>query len=453
MVEYEVQKFLCQISNSRNMKNILIVGAGINGLTLGYKLKDNYNITIIEKENKIGGLARSFKYGSFSYDIGPHRFHTDDKQVLQFIKEVLKDDYTTLLRKSQVYLFEKYHDFPLRASSLFKLPIRIIFKSCVDLIFKKRYPQKNFTSFILNKYGKTLYNCFFKNYTEKFLKIPIEEVHIDWAITGLDRAIIDRKVKVGNLFELVKSSLMPKPIKTEFIYPKEGIYIFSDKLAKFIQNKGGKIITNSRIEKIDYSEGRINKVILNDGSIISPELVIWTAPLDELSSKLDIKNTGLAYLSLIIYNLEIDGEPKRDYQWCYYGEDNINFVRITNPYFFSKKNIPPRKTGLCIEFNCMEGDELWKNPEKVIEDIKKDLLKCKLIDKVDNLKKVHIEKIPSAYPIYRYDYKDNLNLLLEHFKKLENLILSGRCGKFWYNNMDHSIRDAFDTAQKIIKER
>lgn len=432
------------------MKNILIVGAGVNGLTLAYKLLNKYNITIIEKEDKVGGLARSFNYGSFKYDIGPHRFHTDDKEVLQFIKKIIYRDYIKILRKSEVHLFDKYHSWPIRASSLFKLPLNIIFKSSIDLIFKKKYLGKSFSDYILNKYGKTLYECFFKSYTEKFIKIPAEQTHINWGRTGLDRAIIDKRVKMDDLFGLLKSSLMPKPVKTEFIYPVDGIYVFSEKLAKLIQEKGGKIITNCKINKINYSKEKIKKVIFNKG-VIKPDIVIWTAPLDELCTLLNIKNLGLAYLSLILYNLEIDGKPKKDYQWCYYGEKDTIFVRITNPYYFSKKLIPKAKTGLCIELTCMKNDTLWKNPEKAIENIKKDLLKVKLINKLDDVKKIHIEKISDAYPVYRLDYVDKLNQLLGQLKKLKNLILSGRCGKFWYNNMDHSIRNAFDTANKIMK--
>lgn len=434
------------------MKNILIVGAGVNGLTLAYKLLNKHNITILEKEECVGGLARSFKYGPFTYDIGPHRFHTDDQEVLDFIKKVLDKEYTIVLRKSEVYLFGRYHDWPIRATSLFKLPLNITFKAFMDLVFKKRYIGNTFPAYVLNKYGKTLYECFFKGYTEKFLEMPIEQVHVNWGSTGLDRAIIDKRVKMDDLLGLLKSSLMPRPLKTEFIYPIEGIQVFSDKLVKDIEDRGGKVITGAEIKKINYTKGKIKEIIYNNGSVINPDIVAWTAPLDTLCNLLNVKNPGLKYRSLIIYNLEIDGEPKKDYQWCYYGEKDIVFVRITNPYFFSKKTVPHGKTGLCIELACLEGDDMWNNPEKRVETIKRDLIKAKLIDKIEDVKGVHMEKIPAAYPIYRYDYADNFSKLSEELKKFKNLILSGRCGKFRYNNMDHTIRDAIDTAKRIMEE-
>jgi len=72
--------------------NATIVGAGVAGLTLGYLLsKKRIPVILIEKEEAIGGLARSFHYKDWSIDIGPHRFHTDDSVVREFLDEIMQD--------------------------------------------------------------------------------------------------------------------------------------------------------------------------------------------------------------------------------------------------------------------------------------------------------------------------------------------------------------------------
>jgi len=62
----------------------VIVGAGVAGLTAAYKLLEKgHEVIILEKKSDIGGLSRSFRYGSFIFDIGPHRFFTDRDEVYQ----------------------------------------------------------------------------------------------------------------------------------------------------------------------------------------------------------------------------------------------------------------------------------------------------------------------------------------------------------------------------------
>lgn len=121
--------------------DFIIVGAGISGLTLSKKLVDaNKKILIVEKENRIGGLAKSFKYfyhgKKFIFDIGPKRFHTEDKEVINFILEVLDKEHVKIGRKSSIYAFNKYFNWPLTMGDVFKLPINVALLVSLDL-FKK----------------------------------------------------------------------------------------------------------------------------------------------------------------------------------------------------------------------------------------------------------------------------------------------------------------------------
>ena len=71
------------------MKKNVILGAGLTGLSTGYKQK---NTIIFEKENEIGGLARTEKFDGFKFDLGGHRFLTKILLIEKFVKDILKDD-------------------------------------------------------------------------------------------------------------------------------------------------------------------------------------------------------------------------------------------------------------------------------------------------------------------------------------------------------------------------
>ncbi len=64
------------------MKKIIIIGAGITGLSSAWKLSEKgYNVNVIESDKTIGGLAKSIKIENYYFDIGPHSFFSEDKEV------------------------------------------------------------------------------------------------------------------------------------------------------------------------------------------------------------------------------------------------------------------------------------------------------------------------------------------------------------------------------------
>lgn len=71
--------------------NDLILGAGPAGMSAASRLlSNNVNFSVIEKENNIGGLAKTIQYGLFSLDIGPHILCTKthvDKITGEIFKE------------------------------------------------------------------------------------------------------------------------------------------------------------------------------------------------------------------------------------------------------------------------------------------------------------------------------------------------------------------------------
>ena len=74
-------------------KKVIIIGAGPAGLTAAYELlKDDnkeYEVTILEETNEIGGISRTVKYNGNRMDIGGHRFFSKDKKVTDFWEKLM----------------------------------------------------------------------------------------------------------------------------------------------------------------------------------------------------------------------------------------------------------------------------------------------------------------------------------------------------------------------------
>jgi protoporphyrinogen oxidase len=65
----------------------------------------------------------------------------------------------------------------------------------------------------------------------------------------------------------------------------------------------------------------------------------------------------------------------------------------------------------------------------------------------------HYQRIPEAYPIYRIDYPQRLAQIKKDLSRVSNLVIAGRSGSFWYNNMDECIEMASKVASQIIQTK
>jgi protoporphyrinogen oxidase len=242
---------------------------------------------------------------------------------------------------------------------------------------------------------------------------------------------------------------MPKPVETMFLYPPTGVGRFSDKLADAIRAGGGRIILGRDVTGVETAGRRIVTVTAGDEHIPTENLV-WTAPLTTLNTQLGLTNVDLEYLSTIFLNFEIGKPPRLDYQWTYFGGDEI-FSRVTAPEAFLPSTVPPGKSGLCVEVTCRQGDARWQDPDSLVKPVTNDLVRTQMIASAGDIERVHVERVPFTYPIYKLNYMQELTRNLRELGQYSNLLLAGRCGRFWYNNMDHSIGQGLTMADKVLR--
>ncbi len=435
---------------------VVIVGGGVAGLVTAHLLTEaGAKVVVIEKFERVGGLARSYQYDGFVFDLGPHRFHTENPNIKTYLDRVLGNNTTAFPRASEVFFEGSYYRWPLHPKNLVQLPLPLAVKSAFDLAVngRKVYGNDNFEDYVLKQYGPTLYENFFKGYSIKFLGIHPKQTHPDWAKVGINRAIIDDKLQMQNLTQLAKSTLLQfNKAEINFIYPKGGgLQVTWDIVAEKIKAKGGRILTNTGA-RLAGGNGRIEAVYAGSERI-EPSMVIWTAPITLACDQLNIERPDLPYLSTLFYNVMLEEEVQRKYQWCYYGADDIVFSRVSTPKYFADDTVPnARAAGLCVEVTCREGDERWLHAERLTDWVVDDLIKVGMITSRRKVHDVRVERVANTYPIYHSRYPTELEKARKGLAQYENLQLAGRTGMFWYNNMDHSIENAMQLSRKLLRE-
>jgi protoporphyrinogen oxidase len=433
---------------------VVVVGGGVAGLVTAHLLAESgAKVVVIEKFGNVGGLARSYYYDGFIFDCGPHRFHTENPNVKAYLDRVLKGQATAFPRLSEVYFEGKYYRWPLHPKNLLQLPVPLAARSFVDLAINgyKKYGQGSFEEYVLRQYGPTLYENFFKGYSIKFLGIHPRDTHPDWAKVGLNRAIIDDKLQMQNLAQLAKSTLLQfNKAEIDFLYPKGGLQTTWNLVAESIKAKGGRVITGTGA-RLAGGNGRIEAVYAGSERI-EPSVVVWTAPITLACEQLALDVPDLPYLATIFYNVMLECDVPRKYQWCYYGADDIVFSRASTPKFFSDDTCPPGTTGMNLEVTCREGDPRWSHAERLTDWVVDDLVKVGLIKTRRVVHDVRVERVPDTYPIYHRTYPAELEKARKGLAQYENLHLAGRTGMFWYNNMDHSMECAMQLAKTLLRD-
>lgn len=455
------------------MKKITILGAGVTGLSAGLKLaQKGFDVTILENEQQVGGLAKTIKFNSTYVDIGPHSFFSEDKEIYYFVKNLFDGEQNELpkvKRSVKMFFMNYYVDYPLSAKSiLFQMgpiiPIKSFLSFCrsyISSIFKKKVSANaNIEDWAIENFGHFLYKNFFKPYTEQFWKINARDLSnkvipaskkLDFAKTlkhlFLNKYLEISKREPGSL-NLVQRESLPT------FYPKKGFGKISEKIAEKLVSSGGKIKLNEKVESVIKNDEYF-KIITNKQEYES-DIVISTLPIDNLVKMFSPVNENkknieaakkIGYLALKIVYLVISKKDFLKYQYCYFVGRPYN--RISNLNLFSDELNSKNHTTISLEISCLKDSPTWRSNDKEILDICiKNLEKDNILNKEEIIDS-KVLTFPNVYPIYRNNYEKDLKEIENEFRKIPNFYSIGRMGKFFYGDIDQMIRMGFNLSDKI----
>lgn len=197
-------------------KKIVIIGAGPAGLSCAYKLlkiSKDVEVTLVEMDGNVGGIAKTIFDDGNGTDMGPHRFFTKNKEVLTLWNELLPfqgfpaiddkllnrdidfvkgganpevSDNVFLKRKrfSRIYYNKHFLDYPIKfsLSIIWALGLSRTFvagfsylKACIHKI-----PETSLETFMINRFGRVLYELFFEGYTQKVWGVHPSLISKEW---------------------------------------------------------------------------------------------------------------------------------------------------------------------------------------------------------------------------------------------------------------------------------
>ncbi|MCF0199024.1 MAG: NAD(P)/FAD-dependent oxidoreductase [Bacteroidaceae bacterium] len=498
------------------MKKAIIVGAGPAGLTAAYELLRTTDVhpVVMEGSNEIGGISKTVEYNGNRIDIGGHRFFSKNDTVMQWWQDIMplqnkpskdeillnipvtleegnarrrecdpeQDDRVLLLRHrvSRIYYLRHFFSYPISLAwqtfaNMGLLRTMKVGVGYLATLFHK-LPETSLENFYINRFGKPLYRMFFEDYTEKVWGIHPSKLGSDWgsqrvkgiSIIALILDVVKKKFRKANGVNQkdVETSLIE-----QFIYPKYGPGQLWTIVSGEIIEKGGEVLMNSPVEKINVVGNKVVSVVVN-GDIVPCDYLISSMPIKDLVASLqgvdvptDVQDIAahLPYRDFITVGLLVDKMKIRNTTkiktyanrvpdtWIYIQERDVKIGRLQifnnwSPYMVSDFE---NKIWIGLEYFCTEGDEMWNaSDEDFISMAIEELVKIDILEsKTDVADSVRI-KVKKAYPAYYGSYYQ-LDKVRTFLDSIENLYCVGRNGQHRYNNMDHSMLSAMEAVKNI----
>jgi protoporphyrinogen oxidase len=444
---------------------VVIIGAGPGGLTPAYLLaQQGYDVTVLEGDEVVGGIARTAQYQGYRFDIGGHRFFTKIEPVEKLWHEILGPEFIRVPRLSRIYYDGKFFDYPLKAANALRgLGIwnaMLIGLSYLKARLRPEPVEENFEQWVSNRFGKRLYQIFFKTYTEKVWGIPCTEIRAEWAAQRIQGLSLAKAIM--SAASLNRRSTKIKTLIHEFEYPRLGPGQMWEMCRDRIIEMGGRVLMRHKVNAVEVRDGRVvaARAKTPDGERrFSGDHFISTTDIRSLVRSIEpppparIRDggEGLRYRDFLVVALMIRKPDLFPDNWIYIHSPGVKVGRIQNFNNWSRAMVPdPGATCLGLEYFCFEGDGLWTMKDQdLVALATRELAQLGLADPslvFDGT----VVRMPKAYPIYDGEYRSHLERVREYLDPIPNLHLVGRNGMHKYNNQDHSMLTAMMTVWNMM---
>lgn len=434
---------------SRKKDEIVILGAGIAGLSTAYHLQNNYSL--YEKEAEPGGMARTIDKDGYRFDYDGHLLHFRDEYAFSLISDLLDGNLAPHKRNSWIYSKGSYTRYPFQAN-FYGLPKDVIKECLVGLIrarlnlvnaYVKRDLNGNFENWIRTTFGEGIAEHFMLSYNKKFWTVEPKELVCDW-LDGFVPVPAIEDVVTG----AISSSTKPYGYNSRFWYPvKGGISAVVD---GFLQ-KTNNLHVNKKVVTIDQHR---KEIVFEDGTIKGFKHLVSTIPLPEMQKilvnipdKVKEAFSELRYTSIFVVNLGIKRDDVTDRHWVYYPEESIAFYRTGFPTNFSMDVAPSNRTSLYAEISYSDNKKIDK--EKAIRDTVRDLKLLGIICREDEIEVCQPIDIKYGYAIYDSNRKSAVQAIKNYLQRF-GIHTIGRYGSWSYMSMEDVILEGREMARCLL---
>ena len=437
-----------------------IIGAGPAGLTAALELtRKGCRVEVFEASAEVGGLCKTIDLWGQKVDLGPHRFFSSDPRVNGVWLEMAGDDYRLVDRLTRILYRGQFFHYPLRVGNVLRNlgpweALRCVF----SYLREKAIPRTNegsFEDWVTSRFGRRLYQIFFKTYSEKL-----------WGISGqeLDEDFAAQRIKKLSFLEAVKNALLQgrgnkhKTLVDQFAYPTAGTGLIYDRMADSVEARGGSVHLSTPVRRVLLDEGRAVGLEVDelgrrefDHIISSMPLTLMVRALPNLPPSVAQACDNLRFRNTVLVYLLVDRPSLFQDNWLYVHSPEVRCGRITNfrnwvPDLYGAE----QRTILALEYWCNGDEPEWEREDSQWRRVAEEDFHQTGLSNGAVVLDHEVVRINRCYPIYERGYNDHVAHIRRYLDTIDGLQVIGRYGSFKYNNQDHSILMGLLAAENAL---
>lgn len=437
-----------------NKEGIVVLGAGIGGLSAGYfaAKTGKYEITVLEKAPVIGGMCASFEHEDFTLDYGAHKIYSVIPGVLDEISALMGDRLLELPKKNHLFLRGHLVDYPLKLGNLASvLGLGTFLKLGLGYgveflrgLFSRKSPR-SYEEYMIQRFGRPAYELVFQPLAEKVWGDPAS-LHPEMA-----RARVPASGGLEVILKLLGLKKETQETNAElFYYPRAGFGDFPSAMQEAIEASGGQVVVDTDICGFEIEGERIKsvKAVVSGEEMAFPaDYVISSIPLTVLGqmvfggSQPEKQDSieALQFRHLVLVWVFVERSLVLDDQWIFFPEEKYIFSRIFEQKQMNPELGPEDRTAICCDFTCDQDSWQWSAPDEELAGATIDGLVEGGFIKREEVAGTMVKRFRNFYPRYDLAYARKMRQVSANLQGVKNLLLTGRIGMYNYNNSDHCV--------------
>jgi protoporphyrinogen oxidase len=422
---------------------VVILGGGLTGISAAYHLQRPW--VLFEKEERLGGHARTDETRGFRFDKTGHWLHLRDDKIKALVGQLLPGQLVPVERKARIFSHGALTRYPFQAN-LHGLPPEVISECLIGFIEAQARtdlpPPRNFEEFCLQKFGAGISRHFMIPYNHKIWGVHPREITSAWC---------SRFVPIPKLADVVRGAVGDVPpelgYNISFLYPKEG-GIETLTRALVARLAGGEVVTRADPERIDLRA----RTVTVGGERVSFTQMVATIPMPELVARLTdppkevvdaaamLRCTPVRYL-----NVATRTPPKGDFHWIYVPEEKYPFYRVGIYTNAVPSMAPPGHGSLYVELS-----DRGPVPDegRLLSDVAGALAQAGVISGAGDVLFSELKELKYAYVVFDEHYYDAVGTITRYLEA-NHVYPRGRYGSWIYNAMEDSILAGREAAERI----
>ena len=447
------------------MMRVAILGGGACGTTAAWHLaRAGVDVTVLEREPRVGGLCGTEERDGFRFDFGGHRFISRSRALQGLVQELVGEDLLLRTRSSAVLHGGRRFRYPLELDDVVRNAGVVdggrALLSYARQRLRARGADVSFEDWVVQRFGRRLYDAFFGPYTHKLWGIAPTEISSDWAAQRIslpslgDVALRLAGLRYGGARTYARS----------YWYPRLGIGQIFERMAAVAEGHGARFRLGARVVGLDRArDGRVAAVRFTTArgdEELACDAVISTLSLPLLARMLagpslprDVARAAghLRFRAIRLVHLLLERPEFSPHTWLYVSEPQYRIARIQEPRRRSPDMAPPGRTSLMLELPCDVGDELWRASDEAVTARCLDELGALGFGDVARDLRGHFSSfVEEGYPIYHLDYRRERARVLDFAAETPNVVTVGRQGAFRYVFMDTAMEMGVAAAERVL---